>query len=107
MNFGEMLTIEPDTSALRTVSVRGRTVPWLAILKLAVSSTSGMTWTSGATSGMSLVSGGGFILVRPNAIAPAPAKIPMISNARFCLRFMRLHLRRRLTLYYRRTHRTF
>ncbi len=93
MNSDEILTMDPETSALTMVSVRGRTVPWLAIMKLAGASTSGMTWTSGATSGISLVSGGGLSLLSPNEIAIAPTNMPLINKARFCLCFMRLHLR--------------
>jgi hypothetical protein len=75
------------------VSVRGRTVPWLAMLKVVGDSTSGKISTNGATSGMSLVSGGGFSWLNPTEIPTAPASSPLISNALFALRFMRLHLR--------------
>ena len=60
-NFGEISTIVPDTSALKIVSIRGVTIPWLSIEILIFSFLSDIEETIGDFLSVIFLSGVGFI----------------------------------------------
>ena len=86
MNFGEIRVMVPETSALRTVSVRGRTVPWLVTSKFADIASSSSTSTSGARLTRSFLGGSGFIFTIANAMKTAAPRMAAITMKRFKIR---------------------